>query len=246
MIIGSEICFIKELTSTNVVARERIDKSNLPEGYVIHTDYQTSGKGQAGNKWESQNGKNLLLSIILYPESVQPQDQFLISMAISLGIHDFISRYSGNCKIKWPNDIYVCNDKIAGILIETGISGETIKSVIAGIGININQEVYPGWILNPVSLKIITGADSDREVCLKQVLSDLDARYKQLLYGNRKDIKDEYVTSLYRYKEWHRFKCNEIEFFGMIDDVSESGMLIIEDKRGAVTEYTYKEIDYLI
>jgi BirA family transcriptional regulator, biotin operon repressor / biotin---[acetyl-CoA-carboxylase] ligase len=245
MIIGSELNFFKDLTSTNVLAKEKLDKSDPQEGSVIYTDYQTSGKGQAGNRWESQAGKNLLFSTILYPESVEPQDQFLISMTISLGIHDFISRYSGNCKIKWPNDIYVVNDKIAGILIENEISGRIIKSTIAGIGININQEEFPQWISNPVSLKKITGVDSDRKLCLTQVLSDLDARYKQLLYGSRKDLKDEYISRLYRFSEWHPFRSSEKEFYGRIEGVSESGMIRIENSEGNFSEFSFKEINFL-
>jgi len=246
MIIGSELSYFKELTSTNVLARELLDKTDLPEGYIIHTDFQTSGKGQTGNRWESQDSKNLLFSIVLYPESVEPQHQFLISMTISLGIHDFISRYSGECKVKWPNDIYIMNDKIAGILIENEISGIFIKSTIAGIGINVNQENFPGWIENPVSLKKVTGRDFDRDLCLKQVTADLDTRYKQLLYGDRNYLKHEYESRLYRFKEWYRYRCNGKEFTGKIEGVSDSGMLKIEDEEGNLQEFSFKEISYLV
>jgi BirA family biotin operon repressor/biotin-[acetyl-CoA-carboxylase] ligase len=245
MIIGSKLSYYKELTSTNVLARDQLYKSDLPEGYVIHTDFQTSGKGQTGNKWESQEGKNLLFSIVLYPESVEPQDQFLISMTISLGIYDFVSGYLGNCKIKWPNDIYVNNDKIAGILIENEISGSLIKSSIAGIGLNVNQEDFPGWIGNPVSLKKAAGRDFDRKVCMKQVLADLDARYKQLLYGDRTELKDEYRSRMYHFKEWHEYRYHEKKFTGKILGVSDNGMLRIEDKEGNISEFSFKEIDYL-
>ena len=140
MIIGSVIKFHKELTSTNDQAFMLLKTINPVEGTVIYADFQKAGRGQKDNKWESEKGKNLLLSIILYPTSIRPEDQFYLSMAVSLGICDFIDSFFPGSKIKWPNDIYINDDKIAGILIENSVMGETIESTIAGIGININQK----------------------------------------------------------------------------------------------------------
>src|SRR4030043_1139663 len=159
MIIGSNIIPYENLTSTNTEAALLLKKNNIPEGTVIHTEYQTAGRGQHGNRGESEKGKNLLISIILYPGSVKSEEQFLISMTISLGICDFVDRYLEGSKVKWPNDIYFKDDKIAGILIENSLMGDTIESSVAGIGLNINQENFPGEIRNPVSLRMITGGD---------------------------------------------------------------------------------------
>ncbi len=246
MIIGSNIVSYENLTSTNTEASVLLKKNELPEGTVIHSDFQTSGKGQPGNKWESEKGKNLLISIILYPESVTPEEQFLISMTLSLGICDFIDRQLAGSKIKWPNDIYVKDDKIAGILIENSIMGDRIESTVAGIGININQEEFPGEIRNPVSLKMITGEEYDRDICLKQLLYDLDKRYKFLLYGDRQNIRSDYISRLYRFNEPHKYKTAKKIFTGRITDISTSGILSIKDENGKIRGYSFKEIDFVL
>ena len=121
-----------------------LKKKKLLKGTIVYTNYQSAGQGQSGNKWESEDGKNLLISIVLFPSFIKPADQFHISMTISLGICDFLKRYIPGCSIKWPNDIYVNNDKIAGILIENFILGNKIENTIAGIGLNINQDKFSG------------------------------------------------------------------------------------------------------
>lgn len=246
MIIGSNIKFYGSLESTNTYASECLKVSELQEGTVIYTDFQTAGKGHQGNSWESENGKNLIFSIILYPSSVKPEDQFLISIAISLGICDFLQGKFPDVKIKWPNDIYVKDDKIAGILIENTLIGDTIESSVAGIGLNINQEKFSSGIPNPVSIKLITGEESDIRACLKQLLNFLDSRYKQLLYGDRQLIRDEYISLLYRAGEWHEYSADGKVFRGMIKGISATGNLEIEREDRSVNSYSFKEVEYLI
>jgi BirA family biotin operon repressor/biotin-[acetyl-CoA-carboxylase] ligase len=245
MIIGSNLLFHESLSSTNTMAAQLLRTGEPSEGSVIHTDFQSLGRGQAGNKWESEKGKNLLISIILYPKSVTPEDQFLISMTISLGICDFLDRHCPGTKIKWPNDIYFKNDKIAGILIENSIMGSSIENTIAGIGLNINQDKYTGIHPDPVSLKMATGKEYDTAVCLTDLLSDLDKRYKQLLYGNRGLIKNDYLSRLYRFNEWHSYKSEDSIFSGRIKDVLISGLIRIEEKNGKTREFSFKEFIYL-
>jgi BirA family biotin operon repressor/biotin-[acetyl-CoA-carboxylase] ligase len=246
MIIGSNLIYCENLTSTNTRASELLKKNDLPEGTVIHSDFQTAGRGQPGNRWESEKGKNLLISIILYPESVAPGEQFLISMTLSLGICDFIDRHLAGSKVKWPNDIYVKDDKIAGLLIESSIMGETIESAIAGIGFNLNQIKFTDETRNPVSLKMITGMEYDREVSMKQLLSDLDKRYKLLLYGDRKNIRIDYISRLYRFNEKHKYKAGNGIFTGSIKDISDSGILSIENENGKIRGFSFKEIDFVL
>ena len=149
MIIGSKLLFFKTLPSTNSFAASMLREQEVQEGTVVYTNYQSAGRGQGGNKWESEENKNLLISIILFPSMINPSDQFLISMAVSLGICDFLDQYTSAISVKWPNDIYVKNDKIAGILIENSIMGDQIEHTIAGIGINLNQTVFEGDVHNP-------------------------------------------------------------------------------------------------
>lgn len=245
MIIGSGLIFIKDLDSTNSHASRLIQQEMVPEGTVIHTNYQSAGKGQRGNKWESEDGKNLLLSIVLYPDIIKPSNQFVISMAISLGICDFLNPVINRCSIKWPNDIYADNDKIAGILIENSVIDDRIMNTVVGIGLNINQTEFPGFFPKPVSLKILTRTDYDTGSCLKQLLGKLDKRYKKLISGKMDEIKKDYISSLYRHNEWHNFKTGSGYLNGRIISVSEAGCLLVEDRQGNKHEFSFKEIEFI-
>ncbi|MGD0340638.1 MAG: biotin--[acetyl-CoA-carboxylase] ligase [Bacteroidales bacterium] len=245
MIIGSDLVYFEELTSTNSHASLMLKEGLTAEGCVLLTDFQTSGKGRAGNRWESERGKNLLISIILYPKFIRPEDQFFISMAISLGICDFADNYIGGSKIKWPNDIYINDDKIAGILIENSILGGTLENTIAGIGLNINQVEFPSSVPNPVSLSIITGKEYDRGVCLEQLLACLDFRYEQLSSGKLKELENEYLSRLYWLNKWHYYRSEERLFRGMIRGISANGRLIIEEENGKAAEFYFKEVEYI-
>ena len=225
MIIGSKLLFFKNLPSTNSYAASLLREQEVPEGTVIHTNYQSAGRGQGGNKWESEENKNLLISIILFPSMINPTDQFLISMAVSLGICDFLDQYTSSISIKWPNDIYVKNDKIAGILIENSIMGDQIENTIAGIGININQTEFVGDAPNPVSLANLTGKQYDLNDCLIQLTSDLDKRYKFLISGDFDLIRLDYISRLYRYKQWSKFRDVNGLFKGRILNVSDTGKI---------------------
>lgn len=246
MIIGSKKIFFKKLTSTNSYAGQLLIKDDPPEGTVIYTDFQTAGKGQLGNKWESEECKNLTFSIILYPIMIIASEQFLISMTLSLGIYDFLKSHRGNYAIKWPNDIYANDDKIAGILIEHAVMGNKIKRTIAGIGININQVKFLSNAPNPVSLKMITGIDYDLNHALDELLSCLDKRYKQLLAGDFDQIKNDYTKNLYRLKEWHNYKDSNGVSKGRIISVTEEGRLQVENSAGKTTNYSFKEIDFML
>jgi BirA family transcriptional regulator, biotin operon repressor / biotin---[acetyl-CoA-carboxylase] ligase len=245
MIIGSNIFFRKNLPSTNSYAASLLRENKGGEGTIIYTNYQSDGRGQAGNRWESEDGKNLLISIIIFPSMISPSDQFLISMSFSLGISDFIKRYISSVSIKWPNDIYVNNDKIAGILIENAIMGVSIEHTIAGIGININQEKFISNAPNPVSLSIVTGTTYDIDKCLQEIASDLDIRYKQLITGNYEIIRRDYSQILYRRNLWSRFSDTDGLFTGRIYDVTDHGRLRIERENGSLSEYSFKEVEFI-
>jgi len=245
MIIGSKLIFVEELSSTNTHASELLIDNDLPEGTVIYTNYQSSGRGQTGNRWESEYGMNLLISIILHPARLNPAFQFFLSMVISLGICDFLERYTKLCSIKWPNDIYIKNDKIAGILIENTIMAGSLEKTIAGIGLNINQKKFESDAPNPVSLGLIHGQMFDLKVCLNQLCADLDKRYKQLISEDFTKIKREYVLQLYRFNEWCEFRDKETIYTGRILDVKESGRLCIEKKSGDIVDYSFREVDFI-
>lgn len=244
MIIGTSIMYYPEVDSTNTLAMRMLKTGKLSEGTVIRAGYQTGGRGQPGNNWESEEGKNLLISLVLYPEFLKPAEQFLISMSISLGICDFLREYHINCMIKWPNDIYAADEKIAGILIENAISGEKIINTVAGIGLNINQTYFKSGASNPASLKMLTGKEYDIEVCLNRLLPHLDRRYKRLISGKYQEIRKDYISSLYRYMEWHSFLGKGQIFTGRITAVNDSGLLQIEDRKGTIDEFAFREIEF--
>ena len=196
MIIGSKIEKHDILPSTNEYATQLLAQEDVIEGTVIVAKYQTAGKGQGLHTWDSDDGKNLLFSIILYPDRVLPEDQIFITMAVSLGVCDFLNDFFKGSQIKAPNDIYYNNHKIAGILIENTIVEGIINSCVVGIGLNVNQTTFPSNLPNPISIANITGREQNTEDCLNKLLVCRDKRYKELLYGDREKIKSDYTKRL--------------------------------------------------
>ena len=245
MIIGSRFIYSEKTGSTNSDAGRIIHNGDAVEGTIVRTGFQSAGRGQRGNNWESEKDKNLLFSIILFPTMIRPADQFIISKVISLGIKDFLLTFIHDPKIKWPNDIFTGNDKIAGILIENTITADTISSCIAGIGLNVNQERFSRYVPRAVSLKMLTGRDHDISWCLDRLAGCLDIRYKQLLSGENDAISSEYISSLYAIDEWRQYNSAEGEFTGRIKSVSRSGCLIVENRNGRKKEYAFREIEFI-
>jgi BirA family biotin operon repressor/biotin-[acetyl-CoA-carboxylase] ligase len=245
MIIGTKYIYHEYLSSTNSYAAGLVKNNAAREGTIVYTNFQTAGRGQAGNSWESEEGKNLLISLILFPSMIIPEEQFIMSKTVSLGICDFLLQNTANVSIKWPNDICINNDKIAGILIESSILMNEIESMIVGIGLNINQRIFKSDAPNPVSLSMITGKEHDLEECLKSLANCLDTRYKQLTTEGRNGIDSEYTAKLYRRGEWCTYSDSAGQFEGRIISVNPDGRLQIEDHRGEIKEYGFKEIEFL-
>jgi BirA family transcriptional regulator, biotin operon repressor / biotin---[acetyl-CoA-carboxylase] ligase len=246
MIIGSNLFFFKNLPSTNTHATLLLKEKRMPEGSIIHTNFQSAGRGYSGNSWESDDGKNLLFSIILYPSFLKAYDQFYLSMTVSLGICDFIARHISGCKIKWPNDIYINDDKIAGILIESSILADSIEHSIAGVGLNINQEKFLSPAPNPISLKQLTGVTYDLPESLDLLTADLDKRYKALRSGALSAIREEYISKLYRLNEMAQFSDVNGIFTGRITGTGDFGRIMIETESAGKREYSFKEVEFIL
>ncbi|MBM3420883.1 MAG: biotin--[acetyl-CoA-carboxylase] ligase [Bacteroidetes bacterium] len=244
--LGKEIVFLDSTASTNTYAAALVESGEASHGTVVAAGFQTSGKGQAGNKWESEKDKNLTFSIVLFPERVPASAQFSLSMVVSAGIAHALMRHMGGIRIKWPNDIYAGDDKIAGILIEHAVSGNRIGHTIAGIGMNVNQTVFTSDAPNPVSMKLISGIDYDTKVVLAEVLESVGRQYDLLTAGGKHAIEEEYNRLLYRKDEWHRFTSEGTVFTGMIMGVGESGELILKNGSGGVNSYLFREIEYIL
>ena len=161
---------LEETTSTNSYLRQLLFKESLPEGSVVVAQTQTAGRGQIGNVWESETGKNLTFSIVLYPDCIPANRQFLISQITSLSVKETLEAYTNDVAVKWPNDIYWKDKKICGMLIENDLSGHNMYCSIIGIGINVNQAVFFSDAPNPVSLCQIIGKEIDKEELLDRFL----------------------------------------------------------------------------
>ncbi|MEA3444523.1 MAG: biotin--[acetyl-CoA-carboxylase] ligase [Bacteroidota bacterium] len=246
MIIGSSIISLDKINSTNSYANQlSVDKKPI-SGTVILAQEQTEGKGQEGNKWESQVGKNLTFSILLFPDKLRADHQFILSKAISLGIIDYLKPLTKDFSIKWPNDIYCNNRKIAGILIENSVMGSYLSESIVGIGLNVNQEYFSKEANNPVSLKALTNTEFVIVDELNKLLECLDIRYKELIDKKYDGINDSYLINLFRYNEIHEFTSSGIKFSGKIVGVSVYGKLQIELADGTISLFGFKEVEYVI
>ena len=201
--------YISETHSTSSLLRELYNE-NLPHLYTIRTDFQTAGRGQAGNSWESEKGKNLLFSSLLrYPE-IDAADQWRISMLVAVAarqaIVEVMRRKGESLKIKWPNDIYYEDKKLVGILIENTLAGRKIAYTIAGVGINVNQTEWRSSAPNPLSLKQITGMEYDCNALLQSILAAIQ---KWETYTTD-EIAQEYIHHLYRREGWHQYVEREV------------------------------------
>jgi BirA family biotin operon repressor/biotin-[acetyl-CoA-carboxylase] ligase len=246
-IIGCETLWYSETESTNDLAHNAIE-NNAANGSVFTTDNQTRGRGQRNNGWESEPSKNLTFSIVLYPEFLKIEEQFLLSKAISIAVVDFLKECRLTAKIKWPNDIYVGNKKITGILIEHSITAKTIKSSIVGVGFNLNQKIFLSDAPNPTSVLIELNRETelDREKSLQRLLFLFEQRYKALMMRDFANIEKDYSAHLYRNDGFYPYVSNENKFSAKILGISNIGELILETEHGEQKKFGFKEISFVI
>lgn len=241
----SGIIHIQQTDSTNNYLKELLLSNRLEEGTIVCADFQISGKGQRGNSWESEHGKNLLFSTVLYPNTIKANEQFIISQIISLSVAKTLNNYTNNITIKWPNDIYWENKKICGILIENSLEGDSIKDSVCGIGININQTEFRSDAPNPVSLKQITNIDYNKDSLLKEFDKRLEFYYGKLKEGDFTYITQEYKSLLFCRKGYHIYNDGTSDFYAKIKDVDQNGTLLLETKNGQERRFAFKEVRYI-
>ena len=247
LFVGKIIHHFEQLLSTNVYATEFVSKNKPSEGTVISASNQMAGRGQYDSIWESNANQNLTLSIILYPTFLLPKHQFWLSQAIALGVRDFIAQYiDKKVLIKWPNDIYIENKKVAGILIQNSISGYRITNSVIGIGININQSEF-GFEGNrkATSLFLETNTIQKLEVMRYELCWYIETRYLQLKRNHIYQIQSDYMDVLYQYKERKEYELPTGErFLGMIVGISPNGQLVI-NKEEHLLKFNIKEVRFL-
>ena len=236
-----QIIRIPQTNSTNAYLLQLSNDEDLAEGAVVVTDHQTQGRGQGDNSWESEPGANLTFSIILYPFSSVVA--FVLSKAISLAVYDFISQYVPDVKVKWPNDVYVGEQKIAGILIENFFEGPLLVKNIVGIGVNINQERFLSHAPNPVSLRQLTGKTYPLENCLHDLHVRIADRYRMITEDAEK-LNSDYLQHLYRFGKLSRYSAGGISFEATITGVNSFGTLEMTTANGERKSFGYKEITF--
>lgn len=237
---------LEEARSTNSSLREWLTREPLPEGSVLWADNQTKGRGQLGNSWESEAGKNLTFSLVIYPESIGAGRQFLLSQIAALGVKDTLDKYVDSIRVKWPNDVYWKDRKICGILIENDLAGHRIATSILGIGVNVNQKQFLSDAPNPVSLAQVTGRQYDREQLLSELRVHLYIRYLQVLREELETLRNDYLAALYRADGFYPYQDASGVFDARIGGIEETGHLLLERRDGSHRRYAFKEVSFLI
>lgn len=246
LFVGHNTVTIKEVDSTNTWLKQALSNSApLPEGTVIMADTQLAGRGQSENLWHSEPGKNLTFSILLNPRFLSIQRQFDLNIAVSLAINDVLTSYLGTAAtIKWPNDSYIGDQKIGGMLIENIVQGNQIKHAIIGIGLNINQTDFPFYLQNVTSFKKILHIDYDLRTIMNEICRSVEARYLQLKAGSYHSLHTDYLNKLYKFDVWARYKINGKVILGRICGVSAEGFLQLETDAG-LQQFWLKEIEFV-
>ena len=234
---------LQEVTSTSLYLKNLSNVKLLTSGSTVYTDFQTAGRGQKDNSWESARGENLMFSTILYPTGLKADRSFIVSQVISLAIKDVLEKHTAGISIKWPNDIYWKEKKITGILIENDIMGDEVDKIIIGVGINLNQDSFISNAPNPVSLKQITGNSYHVKDILMQVTERLMFYYEKI--QSPEIIKTQYKQSLFRKEGFHRFADEHTTFLAQIYDVEDSGLLVLKLESGEIRKFGFKEIRYV-
>lgn len=228
-------------TSTNDDARS----DALNHFDVVWAETQSAGRGQRGHTWLSGEGQNLTFSVVLHPHFLPITSQFLLSEVVALALVECMADYGIECRIKWTNDLYAADSKLAGVLIEHSLAGDMLSRTIVGIGLNVNQRTFDSSLPNPASMYSLTGRTFDREELLDNYLAHLKGLYAQLEAGNSDYIEQRYQAKMYHLDERHTYAYPSGECFeAIIRGVRPSGELRLEHTDGTIREYAFKEVEF--
>lgn len=240
--------------STNLFVREMLQEEQtgqvvsataLPGFTLVVADDQTRGRGQQGNSWETERGKNLTFSLLCHPDFLLASRQFVLSQCMAVAVREALAQYVDGVEVKWPNDIYVGERKISGTLIECDLQGKHIANCIIGVGININQTEFRSDAPNPTSLRLLTGEEHDREEVLSSVIRHFLQGYEQLANGQEEEVRQRYMQHLYRRTGMHRYSDVRGAFMAEIADVEPTGHLHLRFENGNMVRYEFKELRFL-
>jgi len=234
------------LDSTNEEALRFIANGKALEGWVLQTDEQTDGRGAGQNVWESEPGKNLTFSLILQPHFIRAEEQFVLTQCISLSLYHLLEKRLGrkDLFIKWPNDLWFQEKKIAGVLIQNVISGNQILYSVVGVGLNVNQKKFFSDAPNPASLVHFTGNEENPDALLHEVLQQFQIRYNALK-KNAFAGEKEYLARLYRLGRWGKYRDENGVFEARMIGVNHYGQLLLRDHDGKERVYGFKEVEWI-
>ena len=244
-----KITRFKTLDSTNKYLQNLLEEGVDIVDNIVVADFQSSGKGQGKNVWQSENGKNLLFSIALDMSCLRAENQFVLTQMVSIAMINVLKKYlpEESLYIKWPNDIYFKNKKIAGILIKNEIKGMMMGTSIIGIGLNVNQESFDENLPNPISMKMITGKDYDLESILNDIcfeLRTLSLEFKVNAHSSQLSAHN-YTNKLYRYKQWALYQHEGSVKEMMIVGYDQFGRLLLKEKNDREVVCDLKEISFV-
>lgn len=248
LFVGQNLIKLSAVDSTNNYLKKLASNSEpLPEGTVIMADHQYAGRGMQGNVWMAEAGKSLTFSLLLRPTFISAEQQFELNMLVSVAINNVLSKYlSDDLSIKWPNDVYVGNRKIGGVLIENVITGSHLKQSIIGIGLNVNQVEFEAELAGrPVSLAQILQQDVNLFVLLSELCSQIEQLYLKMKFGKSTNLRELYVSRLYRLHKIATYSKNGELFEGVIEGISHTGLLKIKPLDGETQEFGFKEVAFI-
>ena len=236
--------------STNTYLRELGGGDPAYDYEVAVATFQTAGRGQKGNSWESEAGKNLLFSILAHPGNLKVREQFYISEAIALAVSDSVMDVIGpgcaaDVSVKWSNDVYWKDFKMAGILIENTLQGDRILDTVVGVGLDVNQEVFVSDAPNPISLKNITGREFDLNALLKEII-DRFIGYMEQPADKRPEVDQAYRDRLYRREGYHKFRDEKGQFLANIEGIRPDGCLMLLTDKGEHRVYEFKQVQFIL
>lgn len=237
---------LEEVVSTNRTLSKLSENKELPDFYTISADYQSGGKGYHGANWHSTKGCNILMSIVVYPSFLKAADAFLISSWVSVSLLEYLQYHSiRDISIKWPNDIYVGKQKIAGILINNTISDSAIRKSIIGIGLNINQKEFPDYLPNPVSLvqQIKTECVIKKEI--ERLVVYLQKQYNLLMDSHQK-LRDRYHSKIFQLNKWAAYSIENELVRAKIIGVDDLGQLGLQFENGKSSYFEMKSIKFIL
>ena len=244
LFIGKKYYSFQELPSTNTWLMESLVAHKLPEGTLVLADHQTKGKGQFGAIWSSEPFSSLTFSILLKPIFLPISNTFDISICIALAIHDCLNELRPGFKIKWPNDIYFENKKVAGILIENQIHKSSCEHSVVGIGLNVNQTEF-FKLPKATSLKQIIGVNFPVQNLLDRLCETIEARYLQLRANMYPSLLKSYLEHMYWFNEIHTFQTDALQFNASIIGVLRNGRLLLKFSDGSTRDFEIKELQFI-